>query len=101
MSIENSVGASVSSESTGLGAQLITASEAFPAFETEFMNARHEIIAGFLIFDPKTPLRSEGAKAIGKTWADLITATLNLDVHITLTISDFDPVVALRSHIYT
>lgn len=80
---------------------LITASEAFPAFETEFMNARHEIIASFRIFDPETPLRSERAKAIGKTWADLITATLNRGVRITLTISDFDPVVAPRSHIYT
>ncbi|MEP4999186.1 hypothetical protein [Pseudophaeobacter sp.] len=61
VSIENSGGASVSSESTGLGTQLITASEAFPAFETEFMNARHEIIASFCIFDPETPLRSERA----------------------------------------
>ncbi len=80
---------------------LLTAEEAFPALEQEFLAAKREVIAGFRIFDPSTKLRSPSAKAIGDTWFDLIVDTLGRGVKITLIISDFDPVVRMNNHIYT
>jgi two-component sensor histidine kinase len=71
---------------------LITASEAFPAFEREVLRARAEIWASFRIFDPSTRLRSPEARAVGETWWDLVVHTLRRGVAIHLTLADFDPV---------
>ncbi len=79
---------------------LLTAQEAFPAFEREVLNARRSIIAGFRIFDPWTTLQSDEARKVGDTWFDLIVATLNRGVQITLYISDFDPVARIELHRY-
>lgn len=79
---------------------LLTASEAYPVLEREFLHATHDIIAGFRIFDPWTTLRSDAARAVGNTWYDLITHTLNRGVRITLYISDFDPVARVQLHRY-
>ncbi len=80
---------------------LLTAKEAFPALEQEFLAAKREVIAGFRIFDPSTKLRSTPAQAVGDTWFDLIADTLRRGVRVTLIISDFDPVVRTDNHIYT
>lgn len=79
---------------------LITASEAYPRLEAEFLNAKQEIIAGFRIFDPETTLYSDDAKDVGETWADLITHTLNRGVRIKIFTTDFDPVVRMEMHYY-
>ena len=77
---------------------LLTAEEAYPALEREFMAATSEIWASFRIFDPTTKLRSPEAQAIGRTWFDLIIATLQRGVSITLVITDFDPLVGADLH---
>ncbi|WP_415404417.1 phospholipase D family protein [Tateyamaria sp. SN3-11] len=79
---------------------LLTAQEAFPALEAQFLQAEREIIAGFRIFDPWTRLRSPEARRVGTTWFDLIVATLDRGVRITLTLSDFDPVARPGMHAY-
>ena len=79
---------------------LLTAQEAFPALEAEFLRAREEIAAGFRVFDPWTTLRSREARAIGDTWFDLIIQTLDRGVRIDMILSDFDPVVVPSMHAY-
>lgn len=79
---------------------LLTASEAYPRLEQEFLFAREEIIAGFRVFDPDTRLRSDAAQAVGDRWFDLVTHTLNRGVRITLITTDFDPVVCMDMHYY-
>ena len=79
---------------------LLTAQEAYPALEAEFMRAQRDIIAGFRVFDPWTTLRSDEARRIGKTWFDLIAATLDRGVRIEMILSDFDPVVRPSMHAY-
>lgn len=76
----------------------ITASEAYPALERAFLEARSEIVAGFRVFDLKTRLRSPEGLAIGKTWFDLVIHTLKRGVAIRIVISDFDPVARPRLH---
>ncbi|SFR39635.1 phospholipase D-like domain-containing protein [Litoreibacter janthinus] len=76
----------------------LTASEAYPAFERAFLNARKEVIASFRVFDPTTRLRSDEARAVGDTWADLIRHVVEKGVKITLRISDFDPIVGSDLH---
>ncbi|RLJ51650.1 phospholipase D1/2 [Litoreibacter meonggei] len=80
---------------------LLTAHEAFPVLEREFLGATHSIVAGFRIFDPRTKLLSDEAKKVGDTWADLLVDTLNRGVQVTLFLSDFDPVVGLNEHRYS
>lgn len=77
---------------------LLTAEEAYPALEREFIAASSEIWASFRIFDPMTRLRSPEARAIGRTWFDLIIATLRRGVSITIVITDFDPVARAELH---
>ena len=79
---------------------LLTAEEAYPALEREFLNAREEIRAGFRIFDLTTRLHSEEAKKIGETWLDLVVHTLDRGVKFDLTVTDFDPVVRPDDHVY-
>jgi len=76
----------------------ITAAEAYPAFEDMFLAARSEIWASFRVFDLSTGLRSPRARAVGRDWFDLFFHTLRRGVDITLTLADFDPIVATRMH---
>ncbi|WP_295313833.1 phospholipase D family protein [Roseobacter sp.] len=77
---------------------LVTAEEAFPAFERAVLAARDRIDAGFRVFDPRTPLISDEARATGDTWADLLMRKLDEGVAIRFVISDFDPVVRPDLH---
>lgn len=77
---------------------LITAGEAFPAFEERVLAARRHIRMGFRLFDPLTPLRSEAARAVGHDWFDLMVHTLRRGVRVDLALCDFDPVVASGLH---
>ncbi|MFP7673864.1 phospholipase D family protein [Marivita sp. S0852] len=77
---------------------LITANEAWPAFERAVLNARQEVIAGFRIFDMRTKLRSAEARKIGDDWFDLLAHVANNGVSVDLTVSDFDPVVGTDLH---
>ena len=77
---------------------LITAQEAWPAFEHAVLNSKSEIIAGFRIFDLRTKLRSKEAQAIGQDWFDLIAHVAARGVSFDLTISDFDPVFGTELH---
>ena len=77
---------------------MLTAREAFPYLEDMFLTARTRISGGFRIFDPETKLVSDAARAVGRTWADLVAHTLARGVHVTLVISDFDPVGAPELH---
>lgn len=83
---------------TGALAVLVTAFEAYPAFENLFLNAEKSILLGFRIFDPLTKLHSDAARKVGDNWADLILATLNRGVDIDVTISDFDPIAGYDLH---
>ena len=42
---------------------LLTAKEAYPALEAQFLQAEREVVAGFRVFDPHTRLRSDAARA--------------------------------------
>ncbi|MGR3806174.1 phospholipase D family protein [Marinibacterium profundimaris] len=77
---------------------LITAAQAWPAFERAVLAAESEIIGGFRIFDMRTKLRSAEARAIGETWFDLLADALERGVSVTLIVSDFDPVMATELH---
>ncbi|SMX48694.1 phospholipase D family protein [Maliponia aquimaris] len=77
---------------------LITAAEAWPAFERAVLEARDHITMGFRIFDLSTRLRSPEARAIGTDWFDLLAHALRRGVRVALTVSDFDPVMATGLH---
>ncbi len=77
---------------------LITASEAYPALERCFLEAKSTISAGFRVFDPQTHLRSPEALAIGQTWQDLVEHTLRRGVAFRIVLTDFDPVVRPSLH---
>ena len=77
---------------------LLTASEAYPAFEREVLRAQSEIWASFRIFDPRTRLRSPEACAVGETWFDLIVDTLRRGVTLHLVLADFDPIARPSLH---
>ena len=77
---------------------LITAEEAYPAFEERVLAARSHIRMGFRIFDPLTPLYSEAGRAVGRDWFDLIVHALGRGVRVDLALCDFDPVVASGLH---
>ena len=77
---------------------LITAQEAFPAFERRVLAARSHIVMGFRLFDPLTRLRSDAAREVGETWVDLLADALERGVRIDIHHADFDPVAAARLH---
>lgn len=77
---------------------LLTAAQAYPALEREFLSARVEIWASFRVFDVTTRLRSAQGRAVGETWLDLIVHTLRRGVAIHLVISDFDPLARPALH---
>lgn len=76
----------------------VTAAEAYPALEREFLAATREIQAGFRVFDLKTKLRSPEARAIGTIWFDLMIDTLRRGVEIRIVLADFDPIARPRLH---
>lgn len=77
---------------------LLTASEAYPALERMFLNAKSEIWASFLVFDLSTRLHSPEALAIGKRWFDLVVHVLNRGVSLNISISDVDPIARPEMH---
>ena len=77
---------------------LVTAEEAYPAFERAFMAAKCEISASFRVLDLATRLRTPKARKIGKTWLELLVHTLNRGVKVRLVVSDFDPIAAPGLH---
>ncbi len=77
---------------------LMTAAEAYPAFERAVLHAHTEIVAGFRVFDFTTKLRSKDARQIGSDWFDLLAHVLNRGVKIKIILSDFDPVVGADMH---
>ncbi|MFO6465885.1 phospholipase D family protein [Jannaschia sp. KMU-145] len=77
---------------------LLTAAEAYPAFERAVLAAEHEIVAGFRIFDFSTKLRTPEALEIGTDWFDLMLHTVRRGVSVRMVLSDFDPVVGTELH---
>ncbi|UTS81495.1 Cardiolipin synthase [Phaeobacter piscinae] len=77
---------------------LVTAAQAWPAFERAVLGARKEVRASFRIFDFSTALLSPEARAIGQTWADLVEHVVARGVDFHLVISDFDPVMGQELH---
>ncbi|MBE3638425.1 phospholipase D family protein [Mangrovicoccus algicola] len=76
----------------------VTAAEAFPVLEDQFLDAEREIHACFRIFDPSTRLRGERARAVGETWVELIAHVLARGVHVSLILSDFDAIARPALH---
>ncbi len=91
---------SVSAEGVAVGSVrvLLTAAEAYPALEEQFLRARTEISASFLVFDLRTKLRSDGGLGIGSTWFDLVVHTLRRGVSIRIVLSDVDPIARAAMH---
>lgn len=77
---------------------LITAAEAYPAFERMVLNARRDVWISMRIFDPTTHLYSDEAKEFGTTWSDLLRLKLDQGVRIRIIITDFDPVARPELH---
>ncbi len=78
---------------------LLTAGEAYPAFERIVRAARDEVVISMRIFDVAT--RLFGETDLGETWADLIAAKLAEGVRFDITIADFDPVARPAMHQYS
>ena len=77
---------------------LITAEEAWPAFERAVLRAQTKFHGSFRIFDLRTKLRSPEGLAIGTDWFDLLAHVIRRGVSVTLVVSDFDPVMATPLH---
>ncbi|MBJ3761621.1 phospholipase [Maribius pontilimi] len=77
---------------------LLTAEEAYPAFERAVLAAQDRIVMGFRVFDPVTRLRSDEAREIGDDWVDLLVHLLKRGVRIDLTLSDFDAIGSPEMH---
>ncbi|WP_284164805.1 phospholipase D-like domain-containing protein [Frigidibacter sp. SD6-1] len=77
---------------------LLTADEAYPVLEREFLQAQSEIWASFRVFDLTTRVRSVEARQVAETWFDLIIHTLSRGVALNIVISDFDPIARPALH---
>ncbi|WP_292292205.1 phospholipase D-like domain-containing protein [Marivita sp.] len=77
---------------------LITAEEAWPAFERAVFHARSEVHGSFRVFDLATKLRSDEGRSVGEDWFDLLAHVIGRGVSITLIVSDFDPIMATDLH---
>ncbi|SES05852.1 phospholipase D1/2 [Tranquillimonas rosea] len=87
---------------TDTGPQLLlTAAEAFPAFEELVLEARERLRLGFRVFDLSTRLRSEAGRAIGEDWFDLMAHLMGRGVSVDLLLSDFDPITHHDMHAAT
>jgi len=72
---------------------LITASEMFPELERLCLGAREELCLSFRVFDARTRLRSDEAKALElESWADLLTHVAERGVKLRMLLADFDPI---------
>ncbi|MBV7410395.1 phospholipase D-like domain-containing protein [Maritimibacter sp. DP1N21-5] len=80
---------------------LLTAAEAYPAFEEAVLDAKDEVLISMRVFDPDTPLYSPRAKRIGHSWSELIRRKLDQGVRFDITITDFDPVARADIHRYS
>lgn len=76
----------------------VAADGAFAAFEEAVLNARTSVVAGFRVFDMRTPLISDAARGVGETWFDLLAHVVRRGVRLDLSVSDFDPVFATELH---
>ncbi|MEL7132538.1 MAG: phosphatidylserine synthase, partial [Pseudomonadota bacterium] len=76
----------------------VTAAEAWPALERAVLGSKVSFFAGFRIFDLCTKLRSREALDIGATWFDLLEHALRRGVQVSIVVSDFDPVMAVKLH---
>lgn len=76
----------------------VTADGAYAAFERAVLSAQHSVTGGFRIFDMRTHLVSDAARAVGETWFDLLVHVLRRGVRLSLVIADFDPVYATELH---
>ncbi|MCI5111448.1 MAG: phospholipase D-like domain-containing protein [Marivita sp.] len=77
---------------------LITAEEAWPAFERAVLRAQSHVHGSFRVFDLRTRLRSPEARAVGHDWFDLLAHVIRRGVKVTIVVSDFDPVMATPLH---
>ncbi len=78
---------------------LLTAAAAFPALEEMTLEAEHEILMGFRLFEADLPLQSPNALAAGhETWSDLIAARAADGVQVRILLTDFEPIVANSLH---
>ncbi|HBZ44661.1 MAG TPA: phospholipase [Maritimibacter sp.] len=80
---------------------LITAEDAYPAFERMILAAQKDVMISMRLFDPATKLRSPEAKELGDTWSALIAHKLAGGVTFTVWITDFDPVARPDMHRYS
>ncbi|WP_138469391.1 phospholipase D-like domain-containing protein [Poseidonocella sp. HB161398] len=96
--MDGTVLAGMAAAETRLRRICLTAAEAYPALEEEFLSARQEIHASFRVFDPSTRLRGEAGRAVGGCWADLLAHVLGKGVHVTLVLSDFDAIARPELH---
>ncbi|TDL79386.1 phospholipase [Palleronia sediminis] len=80
---------------------LLTAAEAFPAFERAVLGAKSRVACGFRVFDPLTQLRSDEGREIGEDWFDLILHLLGRGVAVDILLTDFDAIVAPDMHLLT
>ncbi|THH38139.1 phospholipase [Aliishimia ponticola] len=78
---------------------LLTAEEAYPAFETLVAEAEREVLISMRLFDPRTRLRKH--TDLGQTWNDLIAHKLSQGIDVDVTITDFDPVARPELHRYS
>lgn len=77
---------------------LITAEEAWPAFERAVFHAQSHVHGSFRVFDLMTKLRSPEAQSVGDDWFDLLAHVIKRGVRVTLIVSDFDPIMATPLH---
>lgn len=90
-----------SPSTTGDVRMLLTAEQAFPAFEEAVLESERRVAGCFRIFDPMTRLRSDAARAVGEDWFDLLLHVARKGVQVDLLISDFDPIVTPEMHLLT
>lgn len=88
----------VSPSSNGDVRKLLTAEQAFPAFEEAVLRDEYCVAGCFRIFDPMTRLRSDAARGLGEHWFDLLLHVLREGVQVDLLVSDFDPILTPEMH---
>lgn len=80
---------------------LITAAEMYPLLERTVAAARTDVTLSFRIFDTRTALRTDEARAAaggGGDWAALLVGVAARGVRVRLQISDFDPIGGASLH---
>lgn len=79
---------------------LITSAEAYPRLERMVTRAQRRVLLSFRIFDTRTSLRTDEARALaeGPDWAALLLALARRGVDVRLQIADFDPIGGAELH---